>query len=87
MWEDNVAALFTNLPPVLQNSHESEFAIQNAIRTAWHGCRFGCWIHTGLFSHTMSVRFLRCLSESGTVPPPGTVPPLEPLNSQRPFST
>jgi hypothetical protein len=35
----------------------------------------------------MSVRLLRCLSESGTVPPPGTVPPLEPLDSQPPFST
>jgi len=41
--EGNVAACFTNLSPVLQNSHRPEFSAENAVRTTrvlafvhWH---------------------------------------------------
>jgi len=32
--EDNAAARFTNLSPVLQNPHPLEFSTENAVRTA-----------------------------------------------------
>jgi hypothetical protein len=32
-WEDDVAARFTNLSSVLQNSHRPKFSAENAVRT------------------------------------------------------
>ena len=38
--EDDVTALFTNLPAILENSHDSEFAMRNTIRTPWYEVLF-----------------------------------------------